>query len=628
MVAIMAAGALILAGAVAARWGYGSIALAAYVIAAVTSSLTPFSRAIGSIRTRSLDINVLMLIAVAGAMALGDWFEAATVVWLFDISQWLETRSLARATRAIQSLMKLAPSTATVRRGAVDETVAIEAVRPGDVVVVTPGERVPVDGLVRMGETAVDESAVTGESWPVEKAPGDEVLAGTLNGTGAIEVETLRDAHDNTLARISRAVEQAQGRRAPIQRLVDRFARVYTPAVVVLAVALAVLPPLVLGGDGAWSTWLYRALTLLVVSCPCALVISTPVSIVSALTVAAREGVLIKGGEHLERLADIGCVAFDKTGTLAENRPDIADVVGVDGVSADGVLAVAAALESRSEHPIGKAIVDRARADGLTVAPGESYRALPGLGAEALVGAATAVIGSHRLFEERQLCTPELHAGIEEVERRGATPVLVSHDGAPLGVIGFTDRLRAQGRDIARRLHAEGVRRVALLTGDRGASASALGVAAGVDEAHGELLPADKLAHIGRLRAAYGPVAMVGDGVNDAPALAAADVGIAMAAGTHVALETADVALMSDDLSRVPYAIRLGRATRANIRVNLVLALGLKLAFVVLAVSGAATLWMAVLADTGASLLVTANSLRLLGVRSGMAEPPPAALPL
>jgi Cd2+/Zn2+-exporting ATPase len=617
LIALAVSGGLILIGLFATWQRYDVAGIAAYVAAAVLSSRMPFRRAIGSVSARRLDINVLMLIAVAGAMVLGDWFEAATVVWLFDVSQWLETKSLARATRAIQSLVALAPETATVRRNGVETEMAVDRVRPGDLVVVRPGERMPIDGVIVAGESAVDESSVTGESWPAEKAPGDGVFAGTINGTGAIEVEAMRLAADSTLARIARIVQDAQRRRAPIQRFVDRFARLYTPGIVIAAIAVAVVPPLVVGGDGAWATWLYRALALLVVSCPCALVISTPVSIVSALTVAAREGVLIKGGAHLERLAEITSVAFDKTGTLAEGRLAIADVVAVDGASAHGVLSIAAALESRSEHPIGRAIVDRARAVGVAVAPGDSYRALPGLGAEAVVGAATAVIGSHRLFEERRLCTPGLHAGIEEVERLGATPVLVSHDGAPLGVIGFTDRLRSQGRDIARRLRAEGVRRVVLLTGDRRASAESLGREADVDEAHGDLLPSDKLAHIARLREIYGPVAMVGDGVNDAPALAAADVGIAMgSAGTDVALETADVALMSDDLSRVPYAIRLGRATRANIRANLAIALGLKLAFVVLAATGAATLWMAILADTGASLIVTANSLRLLGVRS------------
>jgi Cd2+/Zn2+-exporting ATPase len=350
-----------------------------------------------------------------------------------------------------------------------------------------------------------------------------------------------------------------------------------------------------------------------VVACPCALVISTPVSVVSALTAAARAGVLIKGGMFLERLAAVRCVAFDKTGTLTYGRVTVTEVHGVDGVSTDGVLSVAAALESRSEHPIGRAIVSRARIAGLAFAAGERFQALPGLGAEALVAAGPAIVGSHRLFEERRLCTPSLHARLGEVEQRGGTGVLVGLDGAALGVIGLSDELRDNGRDVVAALRRVGIRRVALLTGDRRTSAAAALAAAHLDEAHGELLPQDKVRHVERLRSAHGPVAMVGDGVNDAPALASADVGIAMgAAGADVALQTADVALMSDDLAKLPFAIQLGRRTLRVIRQNIALALGLKLAFVVLAVTGVATMWMAVLADTGASLLVTVNALRLL----------------
>jgi Cd2+/Zn2+-exporting ATPase len=338
--------------------------------------------------------------------------------------------------------------------------------------------------------------------------------------------------------------------------------------------------------------------------------------VVSALTAAARAGVLVKGGAHLERLGQIRCVVFDKTGTLTDARVAIAAVTAINGHSADGVLTVAAALEARSEHPIGRAIVGRARADGLSVTPAHGFRALPGLGAEATVGAAPAVVGSHRLFEERQLCTPALHAEVEGVEGRGGSAVLVSHAGEPLGVIAFSDRIRDEGRRMVRQLRDEGVAHLALVTGDRSATAEAIRSETGLDEAHGDLLPADKVGHVKRLRALHGPVAMVGDGVNDAPALAAADVGVAMgAAGTDVALETADVALLADDLSRLPYAVRLGRATVGNIRSNVAIALGLKLAFVALALAGAATLWMAVLADTGASLVVTANSLRLLRLR-------------
>ena len=415
-------------------------------------------------------------------------------------------------------------------------------------------------------------------------------------------------------------VEAARRQRAPVQLFVDRFARVYTPAVVLLALVLALVPPLVLGGVGGWAqqfgVWSYRALALLVVACPCALVISTPVSVVSALTAAARSGVLIKGGAHLERLAGIRCVAFDKTGTLTHGRVAVTHVLGVEGVSTAGVLSVAAALESRSEHPIGRAIVTEARSAGVAVIAGADFRALPGRGVEATVAEAIAVVGSHRLFEERQLCTPALHERLDQVTGHGATPVLVGHGGSALGVIGLADAVRDEGRDAVAALRAEGVTHVALLTGDTEANARLVATAAGLDEVHAGLLPADKVEQLARLRERFGPVMMVGDGVNDAPALSAADVGVAMGvAGSDVALESADVALMSDELGKLPFALRMARATRLNIRTNVTIALGLKLVFVGLAAAGWATLWMAILADTGASLLVTSNGLRLLRVR-------------
>ncbi len=457
---------------------------------------------------------------------------------------------------------------------------------------------------------------MTGESWPVEKSAGDQVFAGTMNGAGALEIQVSRPAADSTLARIIHLVEHAQSQRAPVQTWVDRFAARYTPAVVVMAVLVATVPTL-LGGFGADpGIWVYRALALLVVACPCALVISTPVSIVSALTAAARSGVLIKGGVHLERLGRVKCVAFDKTGTLTAGRISVAAVRAVDGASIAGLLSVAAALEIRSEHPIGRAIVDRARAEPVDVVAGDGFRALPGFGAEGTVRSAPAVVGSHRLFEERRLCTPALHAEVEAVEALGHTSVLVGHGGDALGVLGLIDDVRANSRRAVEHLRREGVVRVVLLTGDRQSTADTVREGAGLDEAHAGLLPSDKVDHVTRLRDRYGPVAMVGDGINDAPALAAADVGIAMAgAGTDIAIDTADVALLTDDLERIPYALRLGRATLSNIRLNVGIALGLKLVFAVFAVGGVATLWMAVLADTGASLIVTANSLRLLRVR-------------
>jgi len=617
----LAAAALALGAGAGLGWLNQSLAARVAYVAAIALCLPPpATRAWTSIQRRVLDINVLMVVAVAGAVALGEWFEAAAVVWLFGVAQELEWFSLERARHAIRSLMAVAPAMAMVRRHGALQHLPVAEVRIGDVLVVKPGDRMPVDGVIVAGESAFDESPVTGESWPVEKGPGQDVFAGTINGTGALDVRAKRLASDSTIARIIHLVEHAQRQRAPVQTFVDRFARRYTPAVVALAVLVAVGGPLATGGVAGWAAafgvWSYRALALLVVACPCALVISTPVSIVSALTAAARAGVLIKGGAHLERLGTVRSVAFDKTGTLTYGQITVTDVLGLDGTSAESVLAVAAALESRSEHPIGRAIVRRARVAGLDVEPGLAFRALPGLGAEATVAEVPAIVGSHRLFEDRQLCTPALHACIDEVEGRGGTPVLVGHAGSPLGVIGLSDSMRTGGRAAVADLRDTGVERVVLLTGDIRASADRALAGAGLDEAHAELLPAQKVEAIQALRERYGPVAMVGDGINDAPALASADVGIAMgAAGSDVAMETADVVLMSDDLSRLPFALRLGRATLANIRQNVGIALALKLAFVVLAAAGLATMWMAIVADTGASLVVTANSLRLLRSR-------------
>ena len=610
-------GAALGAGAILEAFGQPTAALVAFVATIALCLPIQAGRAWTSAKRRVLDINVLMVIAVLGAGALGEWFEAATVVWLFGIAQELEWLSMERARRAIRSLMAIAPPLATVRRDGVELTIPVEDVRVGELLIVKPGERLPVDGVIVNGESWFDESALTGESFPVEKGPDADVFAGTINGLSAVEVAARRPASDSTIARIIHMVQDAQRQRAPVQTFVDRFARRYTPAVVLLAIVVAVGGPLVTGGLAAFSTefgvWSYRALALLVVACPCALVISTPVAIVSALTAAARAGVLIKGGAHLERLGSVRAVAFDKTGTLTHGHVEVTDVVGLDGTPSESVLAVAAAIESRSEHPIGRAIVRHARVTGIEVEPGAAFRALPGFGAEATVAEVPTIVGSHRLFEDRQLCTAALHDCIDRVERGGSTPVLVGHGGAPLGVIGLSDRMRTDGRHAVSKLREAGVDRVVLLTGDVFASAERARLSTGLDEAHAEMLPAQKAGAVQALRSRYGAVAMVGDGINDAPALASADVGIAMGgAGNDVALETADVVLMSDDLARLPFAIRLGRVTLANIRQNVTIALGLKFAFVVLAAGGFATMWMAIVADTGASLLVTANSLRLL----------------
>jgi Cd2+/Zn2+-exporting ATPase len=606
------AGLFIGAGALLEWQGVRGAAIVLFAASIALTIRTPARSAWRSVKARRLDINVLMVIAVAGAIALGDWWEAATVIWLFDLAEWLEGWTVRRARGAVRRAMAEAPDRALVRRGGVESDITAAAVVIGDLVIVRPGERIPVDGRVVLGTTAVNQAPITGESWPVEKFPGDIVLGGTVNGNNAFEMEASAPANESAAARILALIEDAQARRAPTQQFVDRFARTYTPAVFVLAMAVAVAPPLFYGASSI-STWTYRALMLLVAACPCALVISTPVAIMAALTTAARHGVLVKGGAHLERAADITCVAFDKTGTLTHGRVTVMDIVGVEGVSAHGVLGAAAALESRSEHPIGRAIVSHAKSSGLAVAAGDDFRALPGRGAEATVDDEHVIVGSHRLFEERQLCTPEMHSQFETMSGRGETTVMVGRSGAGLGVISLGDSPKESGARAIRELREAGVAHVALLTGDLRQTAAKLRDAFGLDTVYAELLPSDKVARVEELRAKFGPVAMVGDGVNDAPALAASDLGIAMGtAGSFLAIEAADITLLGDDLSRLPALFRLSRKTLGVIRANVAIALGLKIAFIGLAMFGVTSLWMAVFADTGATLIVTANSLRIL----------------
>ncbi len=582
-----------------------------YGIALAASVSITARRAWNAVRARSLDINVLMLIAASGAVILDQWSEAAAVTFLFATAQMLEARTMERARSAVRALMDLTPAEALVHDDAGERRVDVEEIAPGAVIVVKPGEKIPLDGEVVTGQSAVNQAPVTGESLPVDKAPGDEVFAGTINGRGALDVRVTRARRDTTLARIIHLVERAQSQRAPTQTLVDRFARVYTPSVIVLAILLAVLPPLLAGA--AWEAWIYRALVLLVVSCPCALVISTPVSVVAALAAAARKGVLIKGGVHLERTSRVRCVAFDKTGTLTKGTPEVVDVVAFNGLPPRAIVTLAASIERRSEHPIGQAILQYAAGAGISVVAGEDVRSLVGRGAEGLVEGARVLVGNHRLFEERQLCSRAIHEGWHRWSATGRTAVLVARNDEVIGMIAVADRPRETGREALDLLRRQGIESLVLLTGDAEGPARAIAAEFGVDDCRAELLPEDKVAAVADLRRRYGSVAMVGDGVNDAPALASADVGIAMgAAGTDAALETADVALMADELLKIPYAFRLSRATVRNVKANLAISLVMKAAFIVLAVGGVATLWMAVVADTGASVIVIANALRLL----------------
>ncbi len=595
------------------QWAFGDgfASRAAFAVAILNGATFTARRAWAAARVLSLDINVLMMVAVAGAMAIGEWSEGATVAFLFAFAQILEARSMDRARHAIRALMDLTPPEALVSRDGIETRMPVDAVRRGDTVLVKPGEKIPLDGVVSAGESAVNQAPITGESLPIDKSPGEAVFAGSINGHAALEIRVTHLRRDTTLARIIALVEQAQSQRAPSQAFVERFARYYTPAVIAVAVSLSVVPPLLFGEP--FGQWFYRSLVLLVISCPCALVISTPVAVVSALAAAARRGVLIKGGVHLERTGAIRCVAFDKTGTLTKGVLQVADVISLNGATSREILTVAAGLEVRSEHPIGRAILTRALDAGIDMPASAAFRSLPGRGAEALVGGQPGLIGNHRLVEERGLCNADIHAKLEGLAAAGRTAVVVARGDRPVGIIALSDSPRAVGREAIELLRNQGVVRVVLLTGDNLASAEALALDMGIDETHAELLPEDKVAAVHKLRREYGLVAMVGDGVNDAPAMAAADVGIAMgAAGTDAALETADVALMADELLKIPFAIRLGRATLRNIRFNIGLSLALKAVVLVLAIAGVATLWMAVLADLGASLLVIANGMRLL----------------
>jgi Cd2+/Zn2+-exporting ATPase len=608
--AVLASGILLGAGLAADVSRVGGAAWLFALSFAIALPL-PARRAWRAIRVGSLDINVLMMIAATGAVALGQLSEAAAVVFLFAVAQTLEARTLDRARSAIRALMDLTPTEAIVRDATGERRVDVDAIAPGTVIVVRPGDKIPLDGDVVAGESFVNQAPVTGESLPVDKAIGDVVFAGTINGRGALEVRVTRVRRDTTLARIIHLVERAQAQRAPAQALVERFARIYTPAVIVLAVTVALVPPVV--GYMPWHDAIYRALVLLVVSCPCALVISTPVSVVAALAGAARKGVLIKGGVHLERTSAVKCVAFDKTGTLTRGMPEVVDVVPLNGAAVASILALAASVERRSTHPIAHAILAHAASRNVSAMPADDVAAMSGRGTEGRVGGARVLLGNHRLFEERGLCSPDLHARVVASSSAGETPVLVARDEQPIGMIMIADRARESGRDAVEMLRRQGVNRVVMLTGDSRGTAQALARQLGVDEWRAELLPEDKVTAVEEFRRTYGSVAMVGDGVNDAPALASADVGIAMgAAGSAAALETADVALMADELLKIPYTFRLSRATVRNIKANLAISIVMKAAFVVAALAGVATLWMAIVADTGASVVVIANALRLL----------------
>ncbi len=645
-----------------------SVALAPWLfLLAVLSGGFFIARAAAfSVRARQVDMNVLMSLAIAGAVAIGEWSEAGLIVFLFGFGTMLQASTLERTRHAIRSLMSLSPPTASRMHEGAESVVPVEEIVPGDIVLVRPGERLAIDGVVTEGHASANQAPITGEAAPVAKAPGDQVFAGSIIERGSLTVRATAGAADNTIAKIGHLIEQAQAKRAPSQSLVDRFAARYTPVVVAAAAVIAFVPPLF--GE-PFGVWFYRGLAVLIISCPCALVISTPVSILAALSRATRDGVLIKGGIYLEQVAKVRAVAFDKTGTLTAGKPDVTDVLPLRGMSAESVLSLAAAIERFSEHPLAHAIVRKNEVSGedMCGSTGETccrsgdgelsadtgahdrtvgacscvsglqgrgktawrvdrFRALPGKGVRAEVEGRLHFVGRPELLG-RAAGDPALSAAVERLEREGKTVVVVADERGGLGVIGVSDPVRKGAAGTVQDLRSLGIGQITLLTGDNAVTASVVAGQAGISDVRSGLLPDDKVAAAAELRERHGFVAMIGDGVNDAPALATATVGIAMgAAGTDAALETADIVLMGDDLASIPKTIRLGRKTTRIILQNIVFSIGVKAIFLVLAPLGLVTLWMAVLADMGTSLLVTGNGLRLTRRIRVAANPHSAAL--
>jgi len=585
----------------------------ALVIASIASGgLTTYKKGWIALKNGNLNINALMSIAVTGAMAIGSWPEAAMVMFLFTLAEVIEAKSLDRARNAIRGLLDLTPETATVQQADGSWVLTdVKAIALGALVRVRPGERIALDGILISGNSAVNQAPITGESLPVDKIVGDEVFAGTINQTGSFEYKVTAEATHSTLARIIHAVEAAQGSRAPTQRFVDQFAKIYTPAVFLLAVLVAVLPPLLMAQS--WQEWIYKALVMLVIACPCALVISTPVTIVSGLAAAARKGILIKGGAFLEAGRSMKVLAVDKTGTLTYGKPAQTDFFALSS-NDKHIHEIAISLAARSDHPVSLAIAHANQEQKNDLKTVDSFEAILGRGVKGVIEGNLYYLGNHRLIEELGLCSDDIENRLLPLEQQGKTAVLLTNQTEVLAIIAVADTVRETSKQAIDELHQLGVTTI-MLTGDNQHTAKAIGKQVGVDEIMGNLLPEDKLKIIdSRLKKDPNvKVGMVGDGINDAPALARASIGFAMgAAGTDTAIETADVALMDDDLRKIATFIRLSKSTALILTQNIVLALGIKAIFLVLTFTGQATMWMAVFADMGASLLVVANGLRLL----------------
>ncbi len=592
------------------------LATLGYAAAILIGGSSLFLKGLKNVARLKFDMNTLMTIAIIGAAAIGQWGEGATVVILFAISEVLERYSMDKARQSIQSLLEIAPKEAIIRRGNEEIVVWVEEIQIGDTMIVKPGQKLAMDGIVKKGTSTVNQAAITGESVPVMKTIHDEVFAGTLNEEGLLEVEVTKRVEDTTISKIIHLVEEAQAERAPSQAFVDQFAKYYTPAIILVALGIIVIPPLFFGAD--WSKWIYEGLAVLVVGCPCALVVSTPVSVVTAIGNAAKNGVLIKGGVYLEEAATLKVIAFDKTGTLTKGVPTVTDIIPYGG-NESKLLAITAAIEKGSQHPLASAILRKAEENGLNFneLSIEDFQAMTGKGVKASVNNEMYYVGSPSLFEELHGKLARDHnQTITDLQTEGKTVMVVGTEQEILLFIAVADEIRESSKEVIHKLHQIGMEKTVMLTGDNQRTAEAIGKEVGVSEIRAELMPEAKLDFIKKLRETGRSVAMVGDGVNDAPALAAATVGVAMGgAGTDTALETADIALMSDDLSKLPYTIKLSRKALTIIKQNISFSLAIKAIALLLVIPGWLTLWIAIFADMGATLLVTLNSLRLLRVK-------------
>jgi len=593
--------------------------IAAFLAAILIGGFSLFKTGLKNLFRLEFDMRTLMTIAIIGAGFIGEWTEGAVVVILFAISEALEKYSMDKARASIRSLMDIAPKEALIRRNGQELLIKVDDIQIGDIMIVKPGQKIAMDGIVVKGYSSVNQAAITGESVPLEKSVDDDVFAGTLNTEGLLEVKVTKRVDDTTIAKIIHLVEEAQAERAPSQAFVDKFAKYYTPAIIVIAALVAIIPPLLFQAD--WSEWIYQGLAVLVVGCPCALVISTPVAIVTAIGNAARNGVLIKGGVYLEEAGALNAIAFDKTGTLTKGVPAVTDYVMLDNEQKENeLLSIIAALEYNSQHPLASAIIKKAEEKEISFKDlvVEDFSSITGKGIKGTINGLTYFIGNPKLFEEllNQSISSDISKKINELQLQGKTVMVVGTTDSISALIAVADEVRESSRSTIARLHELGIKKTIMLTGDNKGTGNAIGELVGVSDIEAELLPQDKLAFIKKLRDEHGKVAMVGDGVNDAPALASATVGIAMGgAGTDTALETADIALMGDDLKKLPFTIKLSRKALTIIKQNITFSLAIKLIALLLVIPGWLTLWIAIFADMGATLIVTLNGLRLLRVK-------------